>query len=104
MHLTALCLADRDEDPAGGCIDRAFQDWRVPASYEDGLPPLQPGRVIPANGESRDAVQRRLDRNDRAQKSLLAAVTIAQILERFQGNRMVRVKRANGGAAQRGNM
>src|SRR6516165_6624519 len=104
MHLAALRLANSDEDPARGRIDRACQDWCVPASDEDGLPPLQPGRIIPADGERRDAVQRRLDRNDRAQKSLLAAVTIAQTFKRFQGNRMILAKRAGGGAPQRGNV
>src|SRR4249919_2122047 len=72
MHLAAFHLANGDEDPARGRINRAFQDWRVPTPDEDGLPPLQPGCIVPAYGERRDAVQRRLDRKDRAHKSAVA--------------------------------
>ncbi|KAI95994.1 hypothetical protein T281_02355 [Rhodomicrobium udaipurense JA643] len=101
MHFAAFHLANGDENPARGRKDRAFQDWCRRPSDEDGLPPLQPGRIVSVHGERRDAVQRRLDRSDRAHESTEAVGTIAQVFERFQRNRILFVERADARAPER---
>lgn len=42
-------------------IDRTAEKWCVPSAQENGLAPLEPRRICPADGQRRDVVQRGLD-------------------------------------------
>ena len=67
------------------------------------MPPLQPSCIVPAYGERRDAVQRRLDRKNRAHKSAVAVGTIA-VSTLFQGNRVFLAEWSDRCAAKRGDV
>src|ERR1700709_2381971 len=42
-------------------IDRAAENGGIPAAQKNGLAPLEPCRICPANGQRRDVVQRGLN-------------------------------------------
>ena len=47
--------------PADRDVDRAAEDGSVPSAQQNGLAPVEPCRICPADGQRRDVVQRGLN-------------------------------------------
>ena len=56
----------------GRDIDRAAENWGVPSAQQYGLPPMEPGRIGPTDGQRRDVVQRGLNGLERVGEASLA--------------------------------
>src|SRR6266480_1677115 len=70
-----------------GDVDRAAQNRSVPSAQQNGLTPLEPGRIGPTDGQRRDVVQRGLNGLERVGEARLASGgSMPQSLQIFQRN------------------
>src|ERR1700730_16076658 len=72
-NFTAVHLGQGHQLARNRDIKRAAEDRSVPSAQQNGLTPLEPGRIRPTDGQRRDVVQRGLDGHDRLGETYLAS-------------------------------
>src|ERR1700720_2006556 len=69
--LAAVHFGKGNQPSYRGDVDRAAQNRSVPSAQQNGLAPLEPGRIGPADGQRRDVVQRGLNGLERVGEASL---------------------------------